>query len=448
MKSLRMLFVTVLCYLIFAPLLTAQEKKVQVVCTLPTLKALTEELGGSRVNVIALARGDQDPHFVTPTPVLMQKTRQADLLIQVGFSLELWADQVANGSGNPRIFRGTPGRVIASNGISALEVPSVVSREFGDTHPQGNPHVWLDPLLAKVQAANITEALRSVDPGGAAYYESRKTDFFKRVDDALFGHISFALGNAARSLVFGLTNGRGIPAPPGGVTRRYYQQMTRFSAAFALSADVAMAVLGGSLKRHEKISGRLGDVLSMLYLCSATLKRFEDDGRPAEDLPLLHWAMQDALYKIQQAFSGVIQNFPNSLVRGLLCGLIFPLGKHLSPPSDHLGHEIATLLMQPGAARDRLTAGMYLSRDEQDALGALESALSSTLACEPLQAKLEEARKAGKLKAMDELARIAEARDAGIISAEQSLQLQRDYALRRKVIMVDDFAPAELAAGK
>jgi len=187
MKSLRMLFVTVLCYLIFAPLLPAQEKKVQVVCTLPTLKALTEELGGSRVNVIALARGDQDPHFVTPTPVLMQKTRQADLLIQVGFSLELWADQVANGSGNPRIFRGTPGRVIASNGISALEVPSVVSREFGDTHPQGNPHVWLDPLLAKVQAANITEALRSVDPGGAAYYESRKTDFFKRVDDALFG---------------------------------------------------------------------------------------------------------------------------------------------------------------------------------------------------------------------------------------------------------------------
>ncbi|MBI2999812.1 MAG: zinc ABC transporter substrate-binding protein, partial [Deltaproteobacteria bacterium] len=128
-----------------------------------------------------------DPHFVTPTPVLMQKTRQADLLIQVGFSLELWADQVANGSGNPRIFRGTPGRIIASNGISALEVPSVVSREFGDTHPQGNPHVWLDPLLAKVQAANITEALKSVDPGGAAYYESRKADFFKRIDDALFG---------------------------------------------------------------------------------------------------------------------------------------------------------------------------------------------------------------------------------------------------------------------
>jgi acyl-CoA dehydrogenase len=315
------------------------------------------------------------------------------------------------------------------------------------------------PIGITVEGANIlTRTLMIFGQGAirshpyvlkeiAATHEQDHSRALHQFDDALFGHISFALSNAARSLVFGLTDGRGIPAPPGGVTRRYYQQMTRFSAAFALSADVAMAVLGGSLKRHEKISGRLGDVLSMLYLCSATLKRFEDDGRPAEDLPLLHWAMQDALYKIQQAFSGVIQNFPNSLVRGLLCGLIFPLGKHLSPPSDHLGHEIATLLMQPGGARDRLTAGMYLSRDEQDALGALESALMSTLACEPLQAKLEEARRAGKLKALDELARIAEARDTGMISAEQTLQLQRDYALRRKVIMVDDFAAEELRAG-
>src|SRR4051794_507798 len=98
------------------------DKKVQVVCTLPTLKALTEEVGGDRVEVIALAKGDQDPHFVTPTPVLMKKTREADLLVENGFSLELWADEVANGSGNSRIFRGTPGRIIAGNGISALEV--------------------------------------------------------------------------------------------------------------------------------------------------------------------------------------------------------------------------------------------------------------------------------------------------------------------------------------
>ena len=103
--------------------------------------------------------------------------------------------------------------------------------------------------------------------------------------------------------------------------------------------------------------------------------------------------------------------------------------------------------MQPGETRDRLTAGMYLPTDEQEALGALEAALVSTLACEPLQAKLDDARKAGKLKEHDEVARISEARDRGIIDAEQALQLERDYALRRKVVMVDDFAPQELRAG-
>ncbi len=268
----------------------------------------------------------------------------------------------------------------------------------------------------------------------------------QQFDEALFGHITFVLSNAARSLVFGLTGGHGIETPEGDDTHRYYQQLTRFSAAFALSADIAMAVLGGALKRREKISGRLGDVLSQLYLCSATLKRFEDEGRPAEDLPLLHWALQDALYQIQLAFVGVINNFPNALVRSLLGMLVFPLGRNFAPPSDHLGHQIAKLLMQPGAARDRLTSGIYIPDDEQDAVGALEAALASTLACEPLQGKLQEARKAGKLKALEELLRVAEARDIGIISAEEALLLERDYALRRKVIMVDDFAPEQLPA--
>ncbi|MDD4928250.1 MAG: acyl-CoA dehydrogenase [Gallionella sp.] len=267
-------------------------------------------------------------------------------------------------------------------------------------------------------------------------------------DDALFGHIGFALSNMSRSFVFGLTGGRGIPVPSGVVCRRYYQQMTRFSTVFALSADVALAVLGGSLKRREKISARLGDVLSQLYLCSATMKRFADDGRPLEDLPLVHWAMQDALYNIQQALAGVIQNFPNLFVRMTLGVLIFPMGKRLRPPSDQLGHEVAALLMQPGAVRDRLTAGIYIPTDEEDAVGALESALASTLACESLQEKLRAARKTGKLGSTDELLRIGEARDAGLITAEQALQLERDYALRRKVIMVDDFSPEALRAGQ
>ncbi len=184
MKNVKaLLFVMILAL----PLWAADQKKVHVVCTLPTLKALTQEVGGDRVDVIALAKGDQDPHFVTPTPVLMKKTREADLFIENGFSLELWGNEVVNGSGNSRLFVGMPGRIIASKGISPLEVPSVLTRELGDIHPQGNPHVWLDPLLAKQQADNIAEALKSADPAGADYYEARKNDFNSRIDTALFG---------------------------------------------------------------------------------------------------------------------------------------------------------------------------------------------------------------------------------------------------------------------
>jgi acyl-CoA dehydrogenase len=316
------------------------------------------------------------------------------------------------------------------------------------------------PIGITVEGANIlTRTLMIFGQGAirshpfvlkeiAATMDQNNKRALLQFDAALFEHISFSLSNAALSFVFGWTGGRGIPVPEGADTQRYYQQLTRFSAAFALSSDIAMAVLGGTLKRREKISARLGDVLSLMYLCSATLKRYEDDGRPVEDLPLLHWSMQDALYKIQMAFDGVIQNFPNSMVRSLLSVMIFPVGQRLSPPSDYLGHQVSSLMMTPGAARDRLSDGMYLPKDEQDAVGALEAALTSTLECEPLQALLEEARKAKKLKSLDEMQRVAEAREVGIITADQALQLERDYALRRKVIMVDDFAPEQLRANQ
>jgi acyl-CoA dehydrogenase len=298
---------------------------------------------------------------------------------------------------------------------------------FGQGAVRSHPYV-----LKEIHAAHSQDSKRAV------------VDF----DAALFGHISFSLSNAVRSLVYGLTGGRIIGVPTEQPTKRYYQALTRYSAAFAFAADVSMLVLGGGLKRREKLSARLGDVLSQLYLCSAVLKRFEDDGRLEEDLPLLHWGMQDGLYRIQTAFDSVLQNFPSRIAALVLRVIIFPLGQCRKPPNDQIGHQVASLLLQPGPVRDRLTAGMYISKSEEDAIGALEAALTSTLVCEPLQAGLEKAFKAGKLKTHDELQQIAEARGLGLIDAEQALQLQRDYALRRKVIMVDDFASEELQAGK
>ena len=280
-----------------------------------------------------------------------------------------------------------------------------------------------------------------------ATHEQNRSKAVHDFDAAFFGHISFAMSNAVRSFLFALTSGYIINVPTEEPTRRYYQLLTRYSASFAFAADIAMLVLGGGLKRREKLSARLGDVLSHLYLCSAALKKFEDDGRPVEDLPLLDWAMQDGLYRIQTALDGVMQNFPNRLAALLLRALIFPLGQCRKPPSDELGHEVAAMLGKQGDARDRLTAGIYMPRDEKEAVGALEASLTSTLLCESMQAELAQARKAGKLKALDEQGQIAEARGLGLINAEQAAQLERDYALRRKVIMVDDFAPEQLAAG-
>jgi acyl-CoA dehydrogenase len=291
---------------------------------------------------------------------------------------------------------------------------------FGQGAVRAHPYV-----LKEIQAAHDENSKRAV------------LDF----DEAFFGHISFALSNAVRSLLFALTYGHIVNVPTEEPTRRYYQLLTRYSASFAIAADFAMLILGGALKRREKLSARLGDVLSQLYLCSAVLKKFEDDGRQVEDIPLLDWAIQDALFRIQTAFDGVLQNFPNRVAALLLRALIFPLGQCRKPPSDDASHEVAAILSKQGMARDRLSAGAYIPKDENEAVGALEAALTSTLLCEPLQAELVQARKAGKLKSLDELGQISEAKLLNLITAEQAEQLQRDYALRRKVIMVDDFAP-------
>ncbi len=228
MNSFKPFITLVLIFLISCSLCSAQTKKVHVVCTLPTLKAIAQEVGGDRVDVIALAKGDQDPHFVTPTPVLMKKTREADLFVETGFTLELWANEVVNGSGNSKIFGGMPGRVIASTGISSLEVPSVLTRELGDIHPQGNPHVWLDPLLAKIEASNIAAALKRADPSGTDYYETRKNDFNNRIDHALFGAELLTLvgiqkltrlaatGQLAEFLVTNKIGGEPLAAKAGG----------------------------------------------------------------------------------------------------------------------------------------------------------------------------------------------------------------------------------------
>jgi acyl-CoA dehydrogenase len=260
-------------------------------------------------------------------------------------------------------------------------------------------------------------------------------------DTALFGHARHVVANKLRAFASGLTGARFVSAPPGAApdVRRYYRQLSRMSSALAFVSDVSMLVLGGSLKRREKISARLGDVLAMLYLGSATLKRFEDDGRPAADLPLLHWSMQDALARASAALHGVLANYPNRLIAAALRVVVFPLGRPYAPPSDALGHEVARLLITPSAARDRLTEGMYLPKSEADPIGCLEAAFEAAVQAEAIEAKLRAAAKAGDLEAAspDELVRAGVV--AHVITVEEEARLKRFAKLRDEVIRVDDF---------
>ena len=175
----------------------AVEKK-KVMVTLPVLKSIADVLGGDDFDVTALSKPDQDPHGVSPTPSLMKKLREAELFIEIGLQLELWADQVATGSGNPNLANGAKGRLVASKGISREEVPVNPSRAQGDVHPEGNPHVWIDPLRAKQIAENIAESLKALEPGKAAAIDERLKAFKNRIDEALFGkELVKDLGGAA-----------------------------------------------------------------------------------------------------------------------------------------------------------------------------------------------------------------------------------------------------------
>ena len=319
------------------------------------------------------------------------------------------------------------------------------------------------PIAITVEGANIlTRSLIIFGQGAIRCHPyvlkemeaAREPDAAKGLrdfDKALFRHLGFIWTRAFRAWSMGITGSHfgPVPADVAPETRRYYQQLTRFSAAFAFLADVSMFVMGGDLKRKEKLSARLGDILSLLYLCSATLKRYEAEGRQAEDAPLMHWAIWDAMFKMQNAFEGVMSNYPNRFIAAVLHWKIFPLGRPYVVPSDSLGHEVALKLIEPSATRDRLTAGMYLPRDEKDSVGVIELALEATLAAEPIDAKLRAAEKAGivmrseihPVGAGDTATQLLHAQEAGILSSEEVALVIRRNHLRDKAIAVDDFPP-------
>jgi acyl-CoA dehydrogenase len=263
-------------------------------------------------------------------------------------------------------------------------------------------------------------------------------------DRHLFGHIGYAISNAARSFVLALTHAKLSDVPHHGSTERFYQHVNRYSAAFALAADVSMLTLGGDLKRMESLSARLGDVFSSMYLASMVLKHYENQGRPEADLPLVEWACRRLLYQAQEQLHGFLRNFPNRIVAGLLRGLIFPRGRMYFSPSDELGQQIVDLITHPTESRDRLCANIYTTDEPGNPLGQLQSALVAAEAATPLEAKLRDATKAGVIEDSDPPTLITRAQEAGVLTADEANQLRALDEQVMALIAVDDFDGKEL----
>ncbi|USD40483.1 acyl-CoA dehydrogenase FadE [Vibrio sp. SCSIO 43135] len=312
------------------------------------------------------------------------------------------------------------------------------------------------PIAVTVEGANIlTRSMIIYGQGAirchpyvlaemdAAYSEDANA--LDKFDSALAGHVGFTMSNLVRSIWFGLTDGYGSSAPTTDATKRYYQQLNRYSANLALLSDISMAVLGGSLKRKERLSARLGDILSQLYLSSATLKRFENEGRQSADLALVHWGLQDSLKQAEEAIDEFLANFPNRIVGKALRVLLMPFGRVRKSPSDKLDSQVAKILQTPSETRSRLGQGQYLEASEHNAVGKLEQALEIVLKAEPIFTKICKATEQRRpFLRLDLVAEIG--LEKGIISQEEAELLKQAEVHRLYAINVDDFSPEELAA--
>jgi acyl-CoA dehydrogenase len=261
----------------------------------------------------------------------------------------------------------------------------------------------------------------------------------KKFDAALFGHINLLARNATRAKLLAWTGSRLAAAPRTEDTARYYQHLSRFSAAFELLSDVAMGTLGGSLKRREKISGRLADALAYMYLASSALKRYHDEAKTTANYNLACWSTEHCLYRVQEALHGVLENLPMRAAAWWLGWVIFPLGARFRPPSDKLGARVARDILEDREARLNLTGDIFVPPPGEVGLGALEAALDKAVRAIPVETKLRDAVRAGRLDRapgymLDEMGL-----NAGVITPDEYKLLQDAEAARNEVIAVDAF---------
>lgn len=304
------------------------------------------------------------------------------------------------------------------------------------------------PVGVTVEGANILTRSMMVFGQGAFLahpYTLKELDAAKNNDAKSAGkwlrkHLTNVFANAVRGFTMGLTNGRLSRTPQKGVDKKFYQHINRLSAAYAFAANMTMFTLQGSLARRERVSALLGDVYSNLYLASQVLRRFNYEGRNKEDAPLMQWACTHCLYQAEQALHEVVKNHPSKLARAFIKPIVFPRGRLMDKPSHKLDSAVADIMATPGAARDRLTAGMFLPQNATDFVARLESAFELAYKAFPHEQALLKAVKKGALsQGEDHEKMIAEALSKNIIDQDTATLLHEANKARASVIAVDSF---------
>lgn len=263
-------------------------------------------------------------------------------------------------------------------------------------------------------------------------------------DRAFWGHVGLVFTNASRSVVLGLTDGGFARAPTHGLAARYFQKLSRYSAAFGFAADTAMGTLGAELKRKENLSGRLADALAWLYIGSAVLKRFVDEGQPESRATAFRWSMENAVYQIERALVGLLDNLPLRWVALGLRPILFPFGARAKPPSDRLTSKLAREILEDGALRLALSDSIYIPDGQEPGLGFLEATLDRVMAAKDAREKIKEAQKRKDLPKGQALAVLALALEKNVITQAEADLIRTAETARDAAVQVDSFPRAEI----
>ncbi|MCL1063135.1 acyl-CoA dehydrogenase [Shewanella benthica] len=334
----------------------------------------------------------------------------------------------------------------------AMDIQSGKGIQLGPKNYLGHPYM-ANPISITVEGANIlTRSLMIFGQGATrchpyvlAEMETAAMDdneaALERFDSLLLGHIGYAARNAFSSVFCALTASRFNQTPVSGETQQYYKDMSRLSSALAFMTDVSMLIMGGDLKRKEMLSARMGDVLSELYLGSATLKLFEDNGRQHDDLPAVRYVMATRLHKAAKALEGALRNFPNRPVAWVMRALIFPLGNHFNGVTDKMAIELVQGMLKPGPARDRITFLCPEFEGDTSGIAEVEAAFIAQFNCKQIHKKIKTAQRSGALpKKMSNLPLFQLAHETHVIDAVELESVLAADKLRLAAINVDDFS--------